>query len=40
MAELKRVEALTLRQDAILKAIEGLTTVEEVLRISEENPLV
>ncbi len=39
-AEAARQEMITLRQDAILKALEGLTTVEEVLRITEENPMV
>ncbi len=35
-AEVARQEALTLRQDAILKALEGSTTVEEVFRITQE----
>ncbi len=39
-AEAARQEMITIRQDAILKALAGLTTVEEVLRISEENALV
>lgn len=39
-AEAARQEMITLRQDAILKALDGLTTVEEVLRITEENPMV
>lgn len=30
-----RQEAITLRQDAILKSLSGLTTVEEVLRLSQ-----
>jgi len=32
----KRQEMISLRQDAILKALDGLTTVEEVLRLSQE----
>ncbi len=36
IAEAKRQEMITLRQDAILKALEGLTTLEEVLRLSQE----
>ncbi len=32
----KRQEMLSLRQDGLLKALEGLTTLEEVLRISAE----
>jgi type IV pilus assembly protein PilB len=39
-AEAARQEMITLRQDAILKALDGLTTVQEVLRITEENPMV
>lgn len=39
-AEAARQQMITLRQDAILKALDGLTTVEEVLRITEENPMV
>jgi type IV pilus assembly protein PilB len=35
-AEAKRQEMISLRQDAILKALDGLTTVEEVLRLSQE----
>ena len=38
--ELQKQEALSLRQDAILKALEGMTTLEEVFRVSEENPMV
>lgn len=34
--EFERQEMMTLRQDMILKAAEGLTTVEEVLRLSQE----
>ncbi|MDQ7814947.1 MAG: GspE/PulE family protein [Patescibacteria group bacterium] len=34
--EIARQEALSLRQDAILKALSGFTTVEEVLRLSQE----
>ena len=34
-AEVARQEALTLRQDALLKALEGWTTLEEVLRLSQ-----
>ncbi|TAL20386.1 type II/IV secretion system protein [Patescibacteria group bacterium] len=40
LAEVERQGMITLRQDAILKALAGLTTVEEVLRVSEENPMV
>lgn len=35
-AEAKNQEMLSLRQDIILKSLEGLTTVEEVLRLSQE----
>lgn len=35
-AEAVRQEMLLLRQDIVLKALEGLTTVEEVLRLSQE----
>ena len=35
-AELVRQESLTLRQDSILKALEGQTTVEEVFRLSQD----
>ncbi|MFA6099518.1 MAG: GspE/PulE family protein [Patescibacteria group bacterium] len=34
--EFARQEMMTLRQDMILKAVEGLTTVEEVMRLSQE----
>ena len=34
--EAQRQEMLRLRQDIILKALEGLTSVEEVLRVSQE----
>ncbi|MFH1620803.1 MAG: GspE/PulE family protein [Patescibacteria group bacterium] len=34
--EFKRQEALKLRQDAILKALEGFTTIEEVFRLSQD----
>ncbi|MEK7116339.1 MAG: GspE/PulE family protein [Patescibacteria group bacterium] len=34
-SEVARQEALTLRQDALLKALEGKTTLEEVLRLSQ-----
>ncbi|MCI0479398.1 Flp pilus assembly complex ATPase component TadA, partial [Candidatus Uhrbacteria bacterium] len=34
--EAKRQEMLRLRQDIIIKAIDGLTTVEEILRITQE----
>lgn len=35
-AELGRLGAMTIRQDGLLKALEGLTTIEEVLRVTEE----
>ncbi len=35
-AEVARQEALSLRQDAILKALDGLTTLSEVFRLSQE----
>lgn len=34
--EFARQEMMTLRQDMILKAVEGLTSVEEVMRLSQE----
>ena len=34
--EAKRQEMLSLREDALLKALDGLTTVAEVLRLSQE----
>lgn len=34
--ELENQKMITLRQDAITKALQGLTTIEEVLRISQE----
>lgn len=34
--ELSKQEFITMRQDAILKVIEGVTTVDEVLRLSKE----
>ena len=34
--ELAKQEFITMRQDAILKVVEGLTTVDEVLRLSKE----
>ncbi len=34
-AEIAKQDALTLRQDALLKALEGKTTLEEVLRLSQ-----
>ncbi|MDD5438440.1 MAG: GspE/PulE family protein [Patescibacteria group bacterium] len=34
--EFERQQMMTLRQDMILKAVEGMTTVEEVLRLSQE----
>lgn len=34
--EIKAQEMITMKQDALLKALSGLTTVEEVLRISKE----
>jgi type II secretory ATPase GspE/PulE/Tfp pilus assembly ATPase PilB-like protein len=36
-AEAKKQEMITLRQDAILKALAGLTTLEEVFRVSQES---
>lgn len=33
--EFNRQELLTIRQDAILKAIDGITTLEEVFRLSQ-----
>jgi type IV pilus assembly protein PilB len=33
---LVKQDAITLRQDALLKALEGSTTIEEVLRITAE----
>lgn len=35
-AEFTRQEATTLRQDGLLKALAGLTTIEEVLRLSQD----
>jgi len=35
-AEFARQEAITLRQDGILKALDGVTTLEEVFRLSQE----
>ncbi len=35
-AEIAKQDSITMRQDAILKALAGLTTVEEVLRLSQE----
>lgn len=34
--EIKKQEMLTLRQDALLKALSGIITLEEVLRVSQE----
>jgi len=34
--EFARQELLTIREDLILKAVEGLTTIEEVMRLSQE----
>lgn len=34
--EIQRQGMITMKQDALLKALEGLTTIEEVLRISKE----
>ncbi len=34
--EAKKQEMITLRQDALLKVVEGLTTVEELMRLSQE----
>ncbi len=36
MKETARQEMLTLKQDGILKALDGLTTIEEVMRITRE----
>ena len=36
VAERKRQDSLSFRQDAILKALEGFTTLEEVFRISQD----
>jgi type II secretory ATPase GspE/PulE/Tfp pilus assembly ATPase PilB-like protein len=33
--ELKRQNFITLRQDCILKALQGITTLEEVFRITQ-----
>ncbi|MBI4139164.1 Flp pilus assembly complex ATPase component TadA, partial [Candidatus Uhrbacteria bacterium] len=35
-AEAARQEMLTLRQDVLLKALDGITTLEEVLRVGQE----
>lgn len=35
-AEMKRQQMVTLMQDGILRALEGLTTIDEVLRVTEE----
>ena len=35
-AEVARQEALSLRQDTILKALDGLTTVDEIFRLSQD----
>lgn len=35
-AEAKRQEMITLRQDGILKVLGGVTTIQEVIRVSEE----
>jgi len=34
--EAKRQGMLTMRQDGVLKALKGLTTIEEVIRVTEE----
>ena len=34
--QLKKQGAITLRQDALLKALEGFTTIEEVMRITAD----
>jgi type II secretory ATPase GspE/PulE/Tfp pilus assembly ATPase PilB-like protein len=34
--ELERQDAITIREDGLLKALEGSTTIEEVLRVTEE----
>jgi len=36
MEEAKRQGMLTMKQDGILKVLEGITTIEEVLRVAEE----
>ena len=36
MALMKKVDFMTMHQDAILKAMMGRTTLEEVLRVTEE----
>jgi type IV pilus assembly protein PilB len=35
-AEFAKQEAITMRQDSVLKALDGLTTVEEVFRLSQD----
>ncbi len=35
-AEVKRQKTLTLREDGLLKAVEGVTTLEEIFRLSQE----
>jgi type IV pilus assembly protein PilB len=37
LAEAKRQEMVTMKQDGILKVLKGITTIEEVLRVAEEN---
>ena len=34
--ELDKVKMMTLYQDGLIKAVQGMTTVEEVMRVSEE----
>jgi type II secretory ATPase GspE/PulE/Tfp pilus assembly ATPase PilB-like protein len=36
MQEAKRQGMLTLRQDGVIKALEGIVSIEEVLRITDE----
>ena len=36
LEEAKRQEMLTMKQDGILKVLDGITTIEEVLRVAEE----
>ena len=36
MEEARRQGMMTLRQDGIIKALQGLVSIEEVLRVAEE----
>jgi len=36
LQEAKRQGMITMQQDGILKALNGITTIEEVLRVAEE----